>query len=130
MASSRVIVDNRFGKLQAEMDRGIQRALGQAAQVTIATAVSAPTPYEIEAIQRKFVVGRPRVTRRGWELDIVWTDWRVWFFERGTYQKKGRLKRGGNPPGPNRGVKPARFLRKGVKAGRFALLAAIQRELR
>jgi hypothetical protein len=128
---SRIIIDNRFGALQAEMDRGVRRSLGQAAYATIAVARAVPTDYDIADIKNRIAVGTPRRTRRGWELDIVWTDPRVWLFERGTYRKRGALKSRRRDTGEgNRGVKRVGFIRQGLKVGRVALIDAVQRNLR
>lgn len=129
MPSSKVIVDNRFGKLQRQVDRELQRALGQAAGVTLAASRGIASRYNIADVQNHAHVTPARRYRRGWELDVVWTDWRTGFFEFGTYLKKGALKRGGDPAGPNRGVKPVRFIRKGANVGRVALINAVQRNL-
>jgi hypothetical protein len=132
MARSQVIVDNRWRQYRAELEREIERSLGQAAGVALAAGVAKPSRYAIDAIQHNVRVEPAHRISGGWQIVIRWPDFRAEFFDRGTYQKLGRrlTARSKAGAGGNRGVKPQRFTLAAKKAGRVALIAALQRNLR
>ncbi len=132
MASGKVIVSNRFREYGRELDRQIIRSLGQAAGVTIATAKSVPSRYNIGSIRAKISVDGPvHRTVRGYEVTVRDKDWRSNFFESGTYQKLGRRLTARSKAGAegNRGIRPSRYMRKGKTAGRRALIELLNRNV-
>jgi hypothetical protein len=144
MARSQVIVDNRWRQYRAELDREIERSMGQAAGVALAAGIAKPSRYAIDSIQHNARIEPARRIPGGWQIVIRWPDFRAVFFDKGTYAKLGgraRLQDGqrrGRTKAThyqwtkvgNRGVKPQRFTLTAKKAGLVALVAALQRNLR
>lgn len=146
MAHRNVIVDDRFGKYSADVDRQITTALLEAAEIVAELARAAPSPsgYKIAGIQAKTF---PRLavyhTRRGLAVDIVNKDFRGLWFEKGTYSrhkgalKKATLARRQTPSGKRRaarwkgngGVIAQKFMRRGLTSGRKVLMDRIKANL-
>jgi hypothetical protein len=135
MPRQTVTIDSKFREYERHLDRGIQRALGHTAAVTVAAAKAAgsTSPYRIGGILST-IHGQP-VQRfaRGFVTYVGASDFRAVFFESGTYAKRGARRstrgRAGAAVDGNRGVKPQRFMRKGARAARAVMLAYLAREL-
>jgi HK97 gp10 family phage protein len=134
--SAYVKVENNFKRLKSQYESAEKRALRKAAGVVATAAVNAPSRYKIGSIKHSIRATPVHKVRNGWRL-IVWaTDWRAGFFEFGTYQHRRKaLKRPRSAAGAhrlelgNKGVTAQHFMSRAGRAGRVALLTALQREL-
>lgn len=112
---SRVVLENRFAQHEAQMKRAFRQGLAAGAALAARRAESVPTTYRIEQIMRT----RPLPvleTPNGFQTGIEAPDFRSLFFEKGTRGKKGAAKRShAQKVEGGRGVKPVRFLKKGLK---------------
>lgn len=130
--NGKIIIDNRFHTYQAELDRAIVKSLGQAAGVGITAGRAKPTRYNLRDIQDKVALTPPIRIPGGWMIQFKWEDFRAHFFEKGTYQKLGRVLTARSRAGGegNRGVRPQRFVAAARRAARVALVLALNRNLR
>lgn len=98
----RVVVEDNWRRHRVRRDHafrtGIERGMQQAARA----AASTTGRYRIGSIVATTRALPVRKTRRGWLGAIAVADWRGIFFEKGTAH----------------GIKPVRFLRKGVQSVR------------
>ena len=130
--SGKVQIDDRWGAYRNDLEQGVARALLRAGAVGMDAGRAKSSRYNISRIQGAVKVDVPVRHPRGWYIDITWTDFRARFFDKGTYQKLGRIlsarsKQGGTG---NRGVRPGRFTTLARRVGRLALIEALGRELR
>lgn len=147
MPSSRIIIDNRFGEYTHEVERAIDTALVEAAQVVqeAARGASSPQDYNIGGIQAKTQAElRARPSPHGSEVWVVNRDFRAVWFEKGTYlSRQGKVsaqtmrrRASGtgqqrlNRWGSNQGVLPQKFMRRGLTAGARILMDRIRENLR
>jgi hypothetical protein len=111
-------------KLEEAVKSGLRRTALEAA--VVARGVNT-RGYRIQHILSSTKIGLVQRTFRGFELVLGWTDFRANFFNKGTYQRKGALAKGGDPPGPNRGVRPIRFMTAARAVARKRLLMNIKK---
>lgn len=144
---ARVVVQNNFRWFTKRLEQEQMAALNAAAEAAAAVARSTQSPYQIAEILNSIEVLPARRSRRGFTAVVIARDWRAWFFETGTYAKKGALKRRSRrssastssadpragmrvvPAGGHRGVKPVRFMRKGYLVGRRVLIFESKRRV-
>lgn len=138
MPSARVIVDDRFRQFGADTQRGIERALGRAASITVAAARGAGSEYQIGSIQGSIKATSAHRIRKGWRIFVYADDFRAILYEKGTYSRRrsklsSRYHRTAKAEAiaaeAGTGVKAQRFLAKALVVGRVALLREVQREL-
>jgi hypothetical protein len=137
MPSAKVIVTDDFPKLMRGYERGVKRALGHAAAVTIASARSQPVEYQIGPILNTIKATPAHTTRKGWRIIVYAADYKAIFYERGTYsRRRGKLKRARTAKAEaiaarrGSGVKAQHFLARAAKAGRLALIRFVSSEFR
>lgn len=133
MARSRVILEERFRRHEAELRKAVVDGLAWGAQEAAREAKAVPTPYRIQGILGTIRATSVTRTRNGWAVAIESGDWRHIFFEKGTFQRRrAKLAQPGRrrSTSTQRGVKPGHFLRKGHKAAFPRMLDRIERGLR
>jgi hypothetical protein len=126
---AKVYIDLRFKDYAEDLERGIDRALERTARSVEGRAKTIASPRG--GLERRIRRTRPFKTRRGRGIAVE-TDEVGHLQEVGTYRKLGakRSARGRKAAGSGpRGVKPLRFLRKGLKAHRGDLLTNLRQEL-
>ncbi len=129
MAKSRVSMSNQFPRHRDQLDRGFQEGLAAGGKIAARKAEEQPHSYRIDQIMRTGLVGVQR-TRKGFAVTIGAPDSRSLFFEKGTRGKKGAAKRRSTKAVEGgRGIKPQRFLKKGLKAAEPEIEQAIKRAL-
>jgi nitrate reductase alpha subunit len=139
VARAEVIVTGSFREYEREVAKAVDRALGRAASVGVAVARSAPSRYQIQAIQGSIhatsVEDRTIAGRAGREVNVVARDYRAVFFESGTLGRRTKkLKRGRKLPvttsdGKKRGIRPQRFLGRGMREMKQQIVPLLSREL-
>lgn len=139
LPSAKVIVDDKFSALGREYERGVQRALGRAASVTVAAArAGGQGDYNLGSIVGKTKATPVHRARKGWRIFVYVDDFRAIFFEKGTYSKRraklspqyrrtAKAQHIAEESGT--GVKAQRMLGKAVPVARAALQREVQREL-
>jgi len=129
MARARVIVDDKFSKHIEGLGGAFKRGLERGGQVAARKAEGVNTSYRIQQIMRTDVIGVERMSR-GYRMAIGARDPRAIWFEKGTRGRKGAGKtKAAQSMAGGRGVKPVRFLKKGMKAAEDDIADAIKREL-
>lgn len=119
MARRKVEVTNNFDLFNREMRQAVEKGMGRTASKIVAIARGTTGRYP-KAARYTHTIHASRAKRTGENsisIEIGYGDWKGVLFEKGTYQRKGSLKRGGDPPGPSRGIKPVRSLRTGLRKG-------------
>lgn len=123
------ITDNfkRYGK---DVERGLERGLRRSASDVEREATHTPTNYNIRQVMSDTHKTDVTRGRRGPEIRVYWDDFLAYFFEKGTYARKGaaRSSRAKSVEG-NRGVKPVRFGQKALKRAFPKMIANISREV-
>lgn len=130
MPSKKIIVDDRFSKVEGLVEANVKEALREAAQATIIAAKIGETRVRTGAMHEQIQATEPLKSRRGWMIYVYDPVFYARFQEFGTHGRHGakRSKRGKDYEG-NRGIKPLRFLGKAAKVGRQVLLDRMQRSL-
>jgi hypothetical protein len=134
MPRARVTVESRFPQYERHLDRAIGRGLGWGAASVVAASRAVPSRYDIGEIKAKiraYPAERFQGFRSGWVVYVASTDWRAYWFEKGTYAKRGarRSARGADVQG-NRGVQPQRFMRTGLRAAWASGIKSLERAMR
>lgn len=128
----KITVDDRWGRYRQELGREVAASLLEAAGAGAAAARAKPSRYNIADIENPRHDVPLRLPGGGWVIDIRWDDFRARWFDKGTYQKLGRVASVRSKPGAagSRGVRPARFMARARSVGRTALILALSRRLR
>ena len=104
-----------FRQFRADLDRAVQAGLAEAARDYMAAAKSVPLRgYDIERIVSDVRVTPVKRSRRGWDVALVWNDFRAIFFAKGT----------------SHGIKAVRFIQRPARETRKRLPDYIGRALR
>lgn len=142
-ARGRIVLDDRFLRLERELERGIERGLERGARRAAAAAAAAETRRESGALAGSIGAtaayrGRSRSGKALIAVAVIARDFKAAWHELGTLAKRRRklaprsrrkpravaiAARGG-------GITPLRYLSKGLRAGFPAVMAELQRELR
>jgi hypothetical protein len=132
VARTRVTLITDFTRFRTRIESAIKDGLQTGGHVISTAARSVPTDYRLGGILGSIRPSPVYRTRRGFAVDVAYFDFRGLWFEKGTYRKLGALKtrpRAGTVSTGNRGVRPGRFLKKGLAASENAILLDISRRL-
>jgi hypothetical protein len=92
MAISQVVVDDRLHLLNRDIQRAVERAMGTAAAATVSAVRAEPTDYNLRSITSKAKATPVHRVSKGWRSFVYVDDFRMNFFERGTYnRRRGKL---------------------------------------
>jgi hypothetical protein len=124
-----VHVTDHFRQSLDAWERQIQVGLAEGAHIALASIKAQPSQYNLAPIKDKLAVTPVGRHRRGFEVFVIGRDFRTMWFEKGTRRKLGRAT-GRARAGGNRGVKPQRFMRNGLRAAFPQMRAVMERVIR
>jgi hypothetical protein len=124
-----VYVTDNFARNREQWEREIQQALVETGRLVTNAIHGAHSQYNISPVAARTVLSPVGRARRGFDLNVIVSDFRALWFEKGTYRKLGAGGPRSRAGGGNRGMKPQRFMRNALRAVWPRVLGIFERRM-